>query len=57
MSSGPRGAGLGVKLLIGAGAVAYGLKEAMYTGKSSRSTSASDTLVERVKVSIVTIDF
>lgn len=32
MSSGPRGAGLGVKLLIGAGALAYGVKEATYTG-------------------------
>ncbi|KAG7222309.1 hypothetical protein INR49_016373 [Caranx melampygus] len=31
MSSGPRGAGLGVKLLIGAGALAYGVKEATYT--------------------------
>lgn len=33
MGSGPRGAGLGVKLLIGAGALAYGVKEATYTGK------------------------
>lgn len=32
MSSGPRGAGLGVKLLLGAGALAYGVKEATYTG-------------------------
>lgn len=32
MSSGPRGTGLGVKLLIGAGALAYGVKEATYTG-------------------------
>ncbi|KAI2667369.1 Prohibitin-2 [Labeo rohita] len=31
MGSGPRGAGLGVKLLIGAGALAYGVKEATYT--------------------------
>uniref|UniRef100_A0A3B1IMC1 Prohibitin n=1 Tax=Astyanax mexicanus TaxID=7994 RepID=A0A3B1IMC1_ASTMX len=31
MSSGPRGSGLGVKLIIGAGALAYGVKEAMYT--------------------------
>ncbi|XP_016394051.1 prohibitin-2-like isoform X1 [Sinocyclocheilus rhinocerous] len=31
MGSGPRGAGLGVKLLIGAGALAYGFKEATYT--------------------------
>ncbi|XP_062853340.1 prohibitin-2b [Trichomycterus rosablanca] len=31
MSSGPRGAGLGLKLLIGAGALAYGVKEATYT--------------------------
>lgn len=29
---GPKGAGLGVKLLIGAGALAYGVKEATYTG-------------------------
>ena len=35
MSSGPRGAGLGVKLLIGAGALAYGVKEATYTGLST----------------------
>lgn len=34
MSSGPRGAGLGVKLLIGAGALAYGVKEATYTGRT-----------------------
>lgn len=32
MSAGPRGAGLGLKLLIGAGALAYGVKEATYTG-------------------------
>lgn len=32
MSSGPRGTGIGVKLLIGAGALAYGVKEATYTG-------------------------
>ncbi|KAG7326423.1 hypothetical protein KOW79_009824 [Hemibagrus wyckioides] len=31
MSSGPRGAGIGLKLLIGAGALAYGIKEATYT--------------------------
>uniref|UniRef100_A0A8D3A1A6 Prohibitin n=1 Tax=Scophthalmus maximus TaxID=52904 RepID=A0A8D3A1A6_SCOMX len=31
MSAGPRGAGVGVKLLIGAGALAYGVKEATYT--------------------------
>ncbi|ROL50369.1 Prohibitin-2 [Anabarilius grahami] len=31
MSSGSRGAGLGLKLLIGAGALAYGVKEATYT--------------------------
>ncbi len=34
MGSGPRGVGLGVKLLIGAGALAYGVKEATYTGKT-----------------------
>lgn len=32
MSSGPRGAGIGLKLLIGAGALAYGVREATYTG-------------------------
>ncbi|MEQ2231089.1 Prohibitin-2, subunit of the prohibitin complex (Phb1p-Phb2p), partial [Ilyodon furcidens] len=31
MSSGPRGAGTGLKLLIGAGALAYAVKEATYT--------------------------
>ncbi|XP_054452664.1 prohibitin-2a isoform X1 [Anoplopoma fimbria] len=31
MSAGPRGAGLGLKLLVGAGALAYGVKEATYT--------------------------
>uniref|UniRef100_A0A671UQD6 Prohibitin n=1 Tax=Sparus aurata TaxID=8175 RepID=A0A671UQD6_SPAAU len=31
MSSGPRGAGIGLKLLIGAGALAYGVREATYT--------------------------
>uniref|UniRef100_A0A671T9S6 Prohibitin n=1 Tax=Sinocyclocheilus anshuiensis TaxID=1608454 RepID=A0A671T9S6_9TELE len=34
MSSGSKGAGLGLKLLIGAGALAYGVKEATYTGNS-----------------------
>lgn len=33
-SGGPRGAGLGIKLLIGAGALAYGVKEATYTGNT-----------------------
>lgn len=33
MGSGSRGVGVGVKLLIGAGALAYGVKEATYTGK------------------------
>lgn len=32
-SSGGKGAGLGLKLLLGAGALAYGIKEATYTGK------------------------
>uniref|UniRef100_A0A8C9XUY0 Prohibitin n=1 Tax=Sander lucioperca TaxID=283035 RepID=A0A8C9XUY0_SANLU len=31
MSAGSRGAGIGLKLLIGAGALAYGVKEATYT--------------------------
>ncbi|XP_005997418.1 prohibitin-2b [Latimeria chalumnae] len=31
MSSGPRGTGTGMKLLLAAGALAYGLKESMYT--------------------------
>jgi len=35
MSSGSRGAGIGLKILIGAGALAYGVKEATYTGTSS----------------------
>lgn len=30
-SGGPRGAGTGVKLLLGAGALAYGVKESLYT--------------------------
>lgn len=34
MGSGPRGAGLGLKLLFGAGALAYGVKEATYTGNA-----------------------
>lgn len=37
MSSGPRGTGLGVKLLLGAGALAYGVKEATYTGTQVQS--------------------
>lgn len=32
MSSGSRGAGIGLKLLIGASALAYGVREATYTG-------------------------
>ncbi|KAF0022447.1 hypothetical protein F2P81_025321 [Scophthalmus maximus] len=36
-SSGGRGAGLGLKLLLGAGALAYGVKEATYTGKHTRT--------------------
>lgn len=39
MGSGPRGAGLGLKLLIGAGALAYGVKEATYTGKTHAEIS------------------
>lgn len=35
MSHGSRGAGLGVKLLLGAGALAYGIKEATYTGTAT----------------------
>lgn len=31
-SGGPKGAGIGVKLLIGAGALFYAAKEATYTG-------------------------
>ncbi|KAF3857712.1 hypothetical protein F7725_010913 [Dissostichus mawsoni] len=31
MSSGPKGLGVGLKLLIGAGALAYGVKEATFT--------------------------
>ncbi|KAG7265907.1 hypothetical protein CRUP_014049 [Coryphaenoides rupestris] len=31
MSSGPRGAGVGLKLLLGAGVLAYGVKEATFT--------------------------
>lgn len=34
-AGGPRGAGLGIKLLIGAGALAYGVKEATYTGNTA----------------------
>ncbi|XP_015256847.1 PREDICTED: prohibitin-2 [Cyprinodon variegatus] len=44
MSSGPRGAGTGLKLLIGAGALAYGVKEATYTGTCS---PAHPTLLDR----------
>ncbi|XP_053492011.1 prohibitin-2b [Ictalurus furcatus] len=36
MSSGPRGAGIGLKLLICAGALAYGIKEATYTVEGSQ---------------------
>ena len=32
-SGAPRGVGLGLKLLIGAGAIGYGIKESIYTGK------------------------
>ena len=33
-SGAPKGVGLGLKLLIGAGALGYGIKESIYTGKS-----------------------
>lgn len=49
MSSGPRGAGLGVKLLIGAGALAYAVKEATYTGKECRSTCSPRLLGKKQK--------
>lgn len=39
MSSGPRGVGTGLKLLIGAAALAYGVKEATYTGPRCFFTS------------------
>lgn len=41
MSSGPRGSGLGLKLLFGAGALAYGVKEATYTGTAVSPASSS----------------
>lgn len=34
-SGAPKGLGLGLKLLIGAGAIGYGIKESIYTGKTS----------------------
>ena len=33
--AGPRGLGLGIKLLVGAVAGAYGLQQSMYTGKKN----------------------
>lgn len=45
LSSGPRGAGLGVKLLMGAGALAYGVKEATYTGNALVWSTATCVLV------------
>ncbi len=35
----PRGLGMGVKLLVGALAGAYGLQQSMYTGKTKDSRS------------------
>ena len=35
MSSGPKGLGIGLKLLIGAGALAYGVREATFTGRGA----------------------
>ena len=32
-SGAPKGVGLGLKLLIGAGALGYGIKESIYTGE------------------------
>lgn len=54
MSSGPRGAGLGVKLLLGAGALAYGVKEATYTGRNcfrAENTKISGHLVSEGRFS------
>ena len=34
-AGGGRGPGLGLKLLMGAGALVYGVKEATYTGKAA----------------------
>ena len=34
-SGAPKGLGLGLKLLIGAGAVGYGIKESVYTGNDN----------------------
>ena len=33
MGKGPAGLGTGVKLLLAAGALAYGVRESVYTGK------------------------
>ncbi|TRY78998.1 hypothetical protein DNTS_022204 [Danionella cerebrum] len=41
LAAGPKGAGLGVKLVIGAGALFYGIKEATYTGYHGSSTPSS----------------
>lgn len=45
MSSGGRGAGLGLKLLLGAGALAYGVYEATYTGEARNLVSAVATVI------------
>ena len=44
MGSGPRGAGIGLKLLIGAGALAYGVKEATFTGRLSHLKTPTSSL-------------
>ena len=43
----PKGLGLGVKLLIGAGAVAYGVKESVYTGTPALFDSCENSCLSK----------
>ena len=37
LSKGPAGLGRGIQLLLGAGALGYGVKESVYTGKKKNN--------------------
>lgn len=40
LPAGPRGMGMALKLLLGAGAVAYGVRESVFTGEQPPSLAA-----------------
>lgn len=50
LPAGPRGMGTALKLLLGAGAVAYGVRESVFTGEQPPSAGRPDLAVPRPTV-------